>query len=108
MAKFIKGKSGNMSGRPRGYADFAKRCRDWADKHGFQFIADLASGDDSKIKLDATKFLVERGYGKSSEHLEVTGAGGLPLINIDWANTALNNPELAADISKLMGKIAKK
>ncbi len=108
MAKFSKGKSGNESGRPKGYADFAKRCRDWADRYGFGFIAELAQGNDPKIKLDATKFLVERGYGKSTERHEVTGADGGPLINIDWANAALSNPELAADISKLMGKIAKK
>lgn len=108
MAKFTKGKSGNESGRPKGYADFAKRCREWADEFGIGYIMALARGNDPKIKLDATKFLIERGYGKSTEHHEVTGADGSPFINIDWANTALSNPELAADISKLMGKIAKK
>jgi len=107
MAKFKKGKSGNESGRPKGYADFAKRCRAWADCYGFGFIAELAGGDDPKIKLDATKFLVERGYGKATERHEVTGADGEPL-KVEWANEALSNPELAADISKLMGKIAKK
>lgn len=105
---FQSGISGNKSGRPKGYSDFAKRCRDWSDKFGLGYIIALASGDDSKIKLDATKFLIERGYGKSKEHHEITGPDGGPLINIDWANAALSNPELSADISKLMGKIAKK
>ena len=41
---------------------------------------------------------------KSTQKIELAGS----IETNDWANTALNNPELAADISKLMGKIARK
>ena len=60
---------------------------------------------DGKLALQ----YLERARNKEfAPRSELSGPDGISLINIDWANAALSNPELAADISKLMGKIAKK
>ncbi len=99
-----KGKSGNPNGRPKGYADFANRCRDWADKYGIKYLMKLAESSDLRIRMDSTRYLIDRGYGKPKEHLE--HSGGLE-NSYTWAKQAIDNPELADDISKLMGKIAK-
>lgn len=80
MAKFKKGESGNKKGRPKGYADFAIRCREWADKFGFDFLGKLAKGDDPKIKLDTTRYIIDRGYGKAPEKLTVDGKVSLEQI----------------------------
>jgi hypothetical protein len=68
---FQKGKSGNPSGRPKGYADFAKRCRTLADEEGFDILKKHLSSSDERISLDAARFVVERGYGKSLERIAV-------------------------------------
>ena len=68
---FQPGESGNKSGRPKGYADFAARCRELADESGFKVLSALLRSDDETIRLNASKFIVERGYGKSLENVRV-------------------------------------
>lgn len=68
---FQHGVSGNPGGRPTGYADFAARCRKFSDEKGFKILTGLARSTDARVQLDATKFLIERGYGKSTERIEV-------------------------------------
>lgn len=60
---------------------------------------------DGKLAL---QYLERRKKEEFAPRSEVTGADGAPLIDTTWVNTTINDPVLSVEISKLMGKIAKK
>lgn len=101
-----KGKSGNPGGKPIQLKGLVDRCREFVEKEGIDALISLAKDtQDRKLQLAAIIYITNRGFGAPTDKIAIES---MPVINIDWANTALSNPELAADISKLMGKIAKK
>lgn len=76
--KFTKGQSGNPGGRPKAEAE----VRALAQKHGPKVIARLAAialdtSIDERASVAAAKELLDRGYGKSKQPIEVEG--GLPV-----------------------------
>lgn len=71
---FVKGQSGNPAGRPKGYKEFTERCRKWADTEGWKILIELARTADKKTRYMATTYLIDRGYGKATEHHKVESA----------------------------------
>lgn len=72
---FAKGKSGNPAGRPK--ADL--EVRDAARLYGAAAITklvELMEGDDKRIALSAAQALLDRGFGKPAQSVELTGAEG--------------------------------
>lgn len=66
-----KGKSGNPSGRPKRDAEVASLARE----HGAAAIAKLAKlleSDDARIVVAAASELLDRGYGRAPQTLNVT------------------------------------
>ncbi len=72
-------------GRPPG-SGRVKRCREWADKYGFAFLEALAEGRASKefnivdavdpeLRERAAEYLINRGYGKTPQGIDVTSGG---------------------------------
>jgi hypothetical protein len=64
--------SGNKfsKGRPKG-SGFVLRCRDWADRKGWDKLEKWAAGN-SKLAFEATKLLLAYGYGKPVAEIDLS------------------------------------
>ncbi len=58
------GKSGNPSGRPKGYKRFREALVDKCEDEVVQVIQDCLRSDSQKLRLEAAKFAVEYMYGR--------------------------------------------
>jgi protease II len=74
------------------------KCADLVDRNKLlEFVASVANGDETethydkegnayegaatiKDRLHAVEMLLERGYGKPAQSVELSGAGGVPLV----------------------------
>lgn len=77
---FEKGKSGNPGGRPKAEADVKALAR----QHTAEAIKTLATwmrSDNAKASVSASAALLDRGWGKPGQALELTGADGAPLLS---------------------------
>ena len=94
---FVKGNKGGP-GRPRG-SSYVDICRKWAEQRGWKRLIDIADGKefdqlvsmgqdgegrafqpgDSKVQIAAMKILIEYGYGKPRETVDVNMSGDMAL-----------------------------
>jgi hypothetical protein len=75
------------SGRKRGTPNKATaEVRTLAQRHGPDVIEELARialrGLDDRARVAACRELLDRGYGRPGQAVEVSGVGGAPLL--DW------------------------
>lgn len=76
---FRKGQSGNPGGRPK----VAAEIRDLAQQHGpdavKKLVALMKSAAREDVQVRAAEALLDRGYGRPGQALELTGKDGGPL-----------------------------
>lgn len=101
---FKKGESGNPGGRAKSLPGLIKRCQEWADEKGIDLLMKTAENkNNDKMALAAAIYLINRGYGKPTENVKLSGELGVDAPQ--WAKDALKSPIVAAKISQLMGEI---
>jgi len=67
-----KGERRNPSGRPKGYAEYRERCRDYTDASLAALAADLEIVDKRAF---AAKTLLEHGWGRPTQAVTVPTDG---------------------------------
>jgi hypothetical protein len=100
--KFQKGVSGNPGGRPTA----AIEVRELAREHGPEAIARLLMwmrGGDAQSSIAAAKILLDRGYGKSIQHVAGNVSGGA-LVNLNFNGTTVTTPEEAQRVYEMISR----
>lgn len=79
--RFRPGQSGNPSGRPKAVRELIELARESVPK-AFGLAAKLMvnEDEDSRVRLEAAKFLTSYGIGAPPREVQLTGADGAPLF----------------------------
>lgn len=84
----MKGRKGfqpGQSGNPNGRRPVLKQIQELAQQHSemaFAKIIELCGSDDEKVALAAAREILDRGYGKPAQAMELSGQGGAPLAAV--------------------------
>ena len=79
--KFEKGKSGNPGGRPKENSEVRAAAR----LHGIAAIdklVELMDGSDNRISVTAAQAILDRGFGKPSQSMTLSGEDGKPPVTV--------------------------
>jgi hypothetical protein len=68
---FVKGQSGNPGGRPKGIKELTELARA-NSKTAFERIVAMLDSPDERVVLAAAQEILNRGYGKPSQAVDVT------------------------------------
>ena len=79
---FQPGKSGNPGGRPKEAAEVKALAQEYGAEAIEKLVA-LLRGEDDRVAKAAADSLLDRGFGKPGQAVEMTGADGGPL-SLTW------------------------
>ena len=90
---FKPGQSGNPSGRSKVQAEFEIKCRAFLAEKGWEALEEMAQDKDKKARQWALEQMMNRGFGRPKEVLDVT-----------TRDESLQSPDSIADrISEIIG-----
>ncbi|MCG1042512.1 hypothetical protein KQH60_08120 [Mycetohabitans sp. B8] len=81
---FVKGQTGNPKGRPKRTKeelDLIAACKAKTPDALEVIESIMVGGENERIRLSAALAIIERGYGKPVQGVELGGTGGGP---VDW------------------------
>lgn len=90
--RWKKGESGNPSGRPKDLPELRKLARSHGE-HCIQRLFELSQDQNGKVAVAACSILLDRGYGKAIQSVEVSDQRLPPNANQQLI-TAMNREEL--------------
>lgn len=67
---FVKGKSGNPSGRPKEDREVKELAREWT-KEAMERLAFWMRSDNAKASVTACSTILDRGYGKAQQNVDL-------------------------------------
>lgn len=82
MAKFVKGQSGNPTGRPKEDVEVKKYARQYGIEALNKLLELMRTGTDERTQSSAAQAILDRGFGKPSQEMEISGKEGGPLIAV--------------------------
>ena len=77
---FVKGQSGNPSGRPKANAEIAALARQHCPA-AIERLVQAMAGDDDRVAVAAASALLDRGIGKPSQAVTLSGDEENPLTH---------------------------
>lgn len=74
--RFQKGQSGNPGGRPKGFLSLMKEAQVYGQE-ALDFIVNILRDEEKhdRLRLDAARELLDRGFGKPKQNMELSGEG---------------------------------
>lgn len=79
---FKKGQSGNPGGRPKECAEVKALAREYGAEAVEKLVA-LMRGEDERVAKAAADSLLDRGYGKPGQAVELSGPDGAA-VAVTW------------------------
>lgn len=77
---FVKGQSGNPGGRPKAVMPDGRTLAEAAREHSPEALRVLVEAlSDPDTALAAAKEILDRGFGRPAQAVELTGEGGGPI-----------------------------
>lgn len=100
---FKKGQSGNPGGKAKSLKPLVDLAREHSAEALEKIIALMRASDDERVQLAAAQTIIERGYGKATQAVDMSmspSAGFLDLLKVISASSGIPTGTLADSLGE--------